>query len=323
MMPSIAKPAARPTPRSTRIRLPIPMFRSQHTTLLTMNFTRLTNTLAAAILGLGLLAANPAATAGNVTIKGSDTMVILGQKWAETYMQTHPDTKIQVTGGGSGTGFAALQNKQTDIANASRKIRAKEREQCIKAFGRNPREYPVALDGLSVYVNAANRIEALSIEEIRDIFTGRITNWKDVGGNDAPIILYSRENNSGTYEFFKEHVLQGRDFAARAQTLAGTAQVLQQVAQDPNGIGYGGAAYGSGAKHLKVSATKGGPAIEPTEESVVSQKYPIWRHLFVYLNPELEKGEVKAFLDWVRSDDGQKVVKDVGYYPLPPNLRRK
>lgn len=264
-----------------------------------------------------------AAFAGNVTVKGSDTMVILGQKWAEVYMKSHPDTKIQVTGGGSGTGFAALQNKQTDIANASRKIRAKEREQCIKAFSKNPREYAVALDGLSVYVNAANKLESLCLEEIRDIFTGKITNWKELGGADAPIILYSRENSSGTYEFFKEHVLLGRDFAPKAQTLAGTAQVLQQVAQDPNGIGYGGAAYGSGAKHIKVAATKGGEPIDPTEESVISQKYPIWRHLFVYLNPELEKGEVKLFLDWIRSDEGQKVVKEVGYYPLPAGLRTK
>lgn len=279
--------------------------------------------LTGALVGLLLSLTATATFAGNVTVKGSDTMVILGQKWAEVYMKSHPDTKIQVTGGGSGTGFAALQNKQTDIANASRKIRAKEREQCIKAFSKNPREYAVALDGLSVYVNAANKIDSLCLEEIRDIFTGKITNWKELGGADAPIILYSRENSSGTYEFFKEHVLLGRDFAPKAQTLAGTAQVLQQVAQDPNGIGYGGAAYGSGAKHIKVAAMKGGEPIDPTEETVVSQKYPIWRHLFVYLNPELEKGEVKLFLDWIRSDDGQKVVKEVGYYPLPAGLRTK
>lgn len=276
------------------------------------------------LIAAGFLAlASLAAVAGEVTVKGSDTMVILGQKWAEVYMQKNPGTKIQVTGGGSGTGFAALQNKQTDIANASRKIRAKEIEQCLKAFAKRPREYSVALDGLSVYVNEKNKIAALSVEELRDIFTGKITNWKDVGGNDAPIILYSRENNSGTYEFFKERVLQGKDFSAKAQTLAGTAQVLQSVAKDSNGIGYGGAAYGAGAKHIKVSETKGSEAIEPTEETVIAQKYPIWRYLYVYLNPDLEKGEVKAYLDWIRSDDGQKVVKDVGYFPLPPHLRKK
>lgn len=275
-------------------------------------------------LGLAAVAATtPVAIAGNITVKGSDTMVILGQKWAEVYMQKNPETKIQVTGGGSGTGFAALQNKQTDLANASRKIRAKEIEQCIKAFGKRPREYAVAMDGLSVYVNEKNPIEALSLEQLRDIFTGKITNWKQVGGPEAPIILYSRENSSGTYEFFKEKVLDGRDFSAKAQTLAGTAQVLQSVAKDSNGIGYGGAAYGQGAKHLKVSATKGGEAIEPSETTVVNHSYPIWRYLYVYLNPDLEKEEVKAYLDWMRGDEGQKVVKDVGYYPLPPNLRKK
>lgn len=263
------------------------------------------------------------ATAGNITIKGSDTMVILGQKWAETYMKAHPETKVQVTGGGSGTGFAALQNRQTDIASASRPIRPKETEQCIKAFGKRPREYAVALDGLSVYVNAANPVDALSVEELRDIFTGKITRWSEVGGKDAPIILYSRENSSGTYEFFKEKVLGGRDFAAKAQTLAGTAQVLQQVASDPNAIGYGGAAYGQGAKHLRVSETKGGVAIEPSEANVVNRKYPIWRTLFVYLNPALDKDEIKAFLDWVRSDAGQAVVQAVGYFPLPAEMRGK
>ncbi|MCC6232255.1 MAG: phosphate ABC transporter substrate-binding protein [Verrucomicrobiales bacterium] len=281
-----------------------------------MTFLRITLLSLAASLSLQ-------AVAGEITVKGSDTMVILGQKWAEAYMQKTPTTKVQVTGGGSGTGFAALQNKQTDIANASRKIRAKEIEQCIKAFSKRPREYAVAMDGLSVYVNEKNPVAALSLEEIRDIYTGKVTNWKDVGGPDAPIILYSRENSSGTYEFFKEKVLQGKDFASKAQTLAGTAQVLQAVASDANAIGYGGAAYGAGAKHIKVSETKGGDAIDPTEETVLAQKYPIWRYLFVYLNPELEKGEIKEDLDWIRSDDGQKVVKDVGYFPLPPHLRKK
>lgn len=283
------------------------------------NFRTTLASLAAALLTSLSLPAQ----AGDITVKGSDTMVILGQKWAEVYMQKHPGSKVQVTGGGSGTGFAALQNRQTDIANASRKIKLKEVEQCVRSFGKRPREYAVALDGLSVYVNSRNKLEALSLEEIRDIFTGKTTNWKDVGGPDAPIILYSRENSSGTYEFFKEQVLLGRDFSPKAQTLAGTAQVLQQVAADPNAIGYGGAAYGQGAKHIKVSVDKGGPAIDPSEESVVARKYPIWRFLYVYLNPELEKAEIKDYLDWIRSDEGQKVVKDVGYYPLPAEFRRK
>jgi phosphate transport system substrate-binding protein len=267
--------------------------------------------------------AAPGLHAATITVKGSDTMVILAQKWAEVYMSTHPDVKIQVTGGGTGTGFAALQNQQTDLCNASRKIRPKEIETCIKAFGRRPTEYRVALDGLSVYVHADNPIQELSLEQLEAIFTGKIRNWKEVGGPDAEIILYSRENNSGTYEFFKEHVLQGKDFAAHAQTMPGTAAVLQAVSRARHGIGYGGAAYGVGAKHLRIRKTANEPAIEPTEENVVQGTYPISRYLYIYVNPALDKGPVADYLKWIRSDAGQAVVKEVGYYPLPPELRSR
>src|ERR1043165_7745827 len=145
------------------------------------------------------------AQAGNITVKGSDTLVILAQKWAEVYMGKHPGVKIQVTGGGSGVGFAALQNRTTDLADASRKIKPKEVEACIKAFGKRPTEYKVALDGLSIYLNESNPVKQLSLDQLKDIFTGKIRNWKDVGGSEGPITIYSRENSSGSYEFFKEH----------------------------------------------------------------------------------------------------------------------
>jgi phosphate transport system substrate-binding protein len=257
----------------------------------------------------------------NVTMKGSDTMVILAQKWAEVYMQKNPDVKVQVTGGGSGTGFAALQNQQTDLANASRKVKAKEVEACIRAFGKRPAEYKVALDGLSVYVHESNPIKQLSLDQLRNIYTGKIKNWKEVGGADGPIALYSRENSSGTYEFFKENVLQGADFAASAQNMPGTAALLQAVGRDPKAIGYGGAAYGQGAKHIMVSKETGGQGVEPTEENILNQSYPIWRYLYIYVNPALDKGDVKKYLTWIRSDEGQALVKNVGYFPLPEKLR--
>lgn len=272
------------------------------------------------ILAAALLVA-ASAQAGNITAKGSDTLVILAQKWAEVYMSKNPGVKIQVTGGGSGTGFAALQNKSTDLADASRKIKAKEIEGCIKAFGKRPNEYKVCLDGLSVYVSASNGITELTVAQLSDIFTGKVKNWKDVGGADLPITVYSRENSSGTYEFFKEHVLKGQDFAATAQTMPGTAALLQAVAKDKGGIGYGGAAYGEGAKHINVKVDKSTPGVEPTEENVLSGKYPIWRYLYVYVNPALDKDEIAAYLAWIRSDEGQTVVKEIGYYPLPKNLR--
>jgi phosphate transport system substrate-binding protein len=271
----------------------------------------------------GLLAMALPALAGNITVKGSDTLVILAQKWAETYMSTHPEVKIQVTGGGSGVGFAALQNQGTDIADASRPIKAKEVEACIKAFNKRPKEYKVAVDGLSVYVNNDNSVKELSLEQLEGIFTGRIQNWKEVGGKDAPITIYSRENSSGTYEFFKEHVLKGKDFSAGAQTMQGTAALLQAINKDPNGIGYGGAAYGEGARALGVKKDADSKAIEPNEETVLNQTYPIWRYLYNYVNPALDKEEIRAYLDWIRSDEGQKIVKEVGYYPLPSALRTK
>ncbi len=263
-----------------------------------------------------------AAAAGNITVKGSDTLVILAQKWAEVYMSTHPEVKIQVTGGGSGVGFAALQNQGTDIADASRQIKAKEKEACIKAFGKVPREYKVAVDGLSVYVNNASPVKELSLAQLEGIFTGQIQNWKELGGPDAPITIYSRENSSGTYEFFKEHVLKGKDFSANAQTMPGTAALLQAVNKDPNGIGYGGAAYGDGARALGIKADAASPAILPTEETVLNQTYPIWRYLYNYVNPALDKDEIRAYLDWIRSDAGQKIVKEVGYYALPGLLAK-
>ena len=269
----------------------------------------------------GVMLTASAAQAADITMKGSDTLVILAQKWAEVYMQKNPETKVQVTGGGSGTGFAALQNQQTDLANASRKIKAKEVEACLKAFGKRPTEYKVALDGLSVYVHESNPVKQLSLDQLRSIFTGKIRNWKEVGGAEGPITIYSRENSSGTYEFFKENVLQGADFAASAQNMPGTAALLQAVGRDPKAIGYGGAAYGQGAKHILVSKETGGQGIEPTEANILNQSYPIWRYLYIYVNPALDKGDVKKYLTWIRSDEAQALVKDVGYFPLPPKLR--
>ncbi len=258
----------------------------------------------------------------DITAKGSDTMVILVQKWAEVYMKANPEVKIQVTGGGSGTGFAALQNQTTDLANASRQIKPKEKAECIKAFRKVPTEYKVALDGLSVYVHESNPITELTTAQLEDIFTGKVTNWKDLGGKNENITLYSRENSSGTYEFFKEHVLNKKDFAATAQTLQGTAQVIQAVAKEPDGIGYGGAAYAAGVRQLKIKKDAASTAVEPTEENIINQTYPIWRYLYIYVNPNLDKGEIGAYLKWIRSDQGQAIVKNIGYFPIPADLRK-
>lgn len=270
---------------------------------------------------LATLTAASAFAADSITIKGSDTMVILGQKWAEVYMKTHPGSVVQVTGGGSGTGIAALLNGTTDICDASRPMKTVEVADFVKKFKTRPKEYKMCMDGLAVYAHSGNPVAQLSIPQLEAIFTGKITNWKEVGGPDTAISVYGRENSSGTYEFFKEHVLKNKDFMAATKTMPGTAAVIQAVAQDPHGIGYGGIAYGEGVKHLKVSKAEGSEAIEPSEENVLSQKYPIARYLFNYADPKKDTGAVAAYITWCRSDEGQAVVKEVGYYPLPQNMR--
>ena len=250
-----------------------------------------------------------------LTIKGSDTMVILAQNWAQAFMDANPGKVIQVSGGGSGTGVAALINGTADLANASRPIKDKERKQLSKRRNAEAQEYRVALDSLAVYVPAANKIESLTIPQLKKIFRGETTNWKDVGGEDTSIVLYSRENNSGTYAYFKEHVLDNDDFAATAQTLPGTAAVINAISKDPAGIGYGGIAYAEGVRTVKVASADGEP-VEPTMENATSGKYPLSRFLNIYSAGEAT-GIAKEYLDFVLSDDGQKIVEGVGYYPLP------
>jgi phosphate transport system substrate-binding protein len=250
-----------------------------------------------------------------ITIKGSDTMVILGQRWAETYMKEHPEQRIQVTGGGSGTGIAALINGGTDICEASRPMKDKEKEMVRSRHGKDVTEIPVALDGIAIYVPESSPIQSLTKAQLKGIYTGVITNWKDVGGKDQRIVAYSRENNSGTYVFFKEHVLGNEDFGRNIQTLPGTAAVVNAVSKDPASLGYGGIAYASGIRAVGVKKDDSSPGIIPTMETVDKGEYPLSRQLFFYTTGA-PAGEVKAFIDWVLGPEGQKICQAVGYYPL-------
>lgn len=267
-----------------------------------------------------LSAAGVSSRAAEITIKGSDTMVILNQKWAQEYMKKHPDVNIQVTGGGSGTGIAALRNNTTDIAAASRLIKPKEIQDFLVNSGIKPIQYKTCLDGVAVFVNASNPLNEISIPTLGKIFRGEITNWKQVGGPDQPIVLYSRESNSGTYAFFKEEVLLEKDYSPRAQTLAGTAALIDAVSKDTKGIGYGGIGYSHGVKALKLRRTDSDVATAPTQENVESGTYPLSRSLNFYLNPRSTAPEIEKFVKWVRGVEGQKIVALVGYYPLPGTL---
>lgn len=251
-----------------------------------------------------------------ITIKGSDTMVILGQRWAETYMKIHPGVVIQVTGGGSGTGIAALINGSADIAEASRPMKDKEKLEVKAKRGSDVVEIPTALDGIAIYVNEKNPITRITTAQLKSIYQGDTKSWKSLGGSDAGIVLYSRENNSGTYAYFKEHVLREEDFSAECQTLPGTAAIINAVAKDPNGIGYGGIGYSKRVRVLAVATNDSLGYVEPTEANVTSGKYPLARFLYWYCVGE-PSGDAKNLINWVLSEDGQKIVTDVGYYALP------
>jgi phosphate transport system substrate-binding protein len=242
-------------------------------------------------------------------------MVILAQRWAEKYMSKNTGVTIQVTGGGSGTGISALINGTTDICNASRPMKPSERDKLKVRFGSLGVEIKAAKDGLSVYVNEGNPVTELSLEQLKAIYTGKVTNWKSLGGRDERIIVYGRENNSGTYVYFKDNVLDGDDYATTMQSMPGTAAVVNAVSKDAAGIGYGGAAYGKGIREIKVKKDEKATAYAPTIENIKAGTYPITRFLYMYVKNR-PTGAMKEYIDWILSDEGQQVVTEVGYFPI-------
>lgn len=248
-----------------------------------------------------------------LTIKGSDTMVILVQRWTEMFPGKNK-VQFQVTGGGSGTGISALINGTTDICSSSRPMKTGEVKQIREKYHYNGLEVRVARDGIAVYLNVNNPVQNLTIGQVKRIYTGEIVNWKELGGSDARIVLYSRENNSGTYEFFKEHVLQKQDFASQTQHMVGTGALVNAVAKDPNAIGFGGIAYASGVRPAALAFNESSRYVLPKEEEILTGNYPVSRLLYFYLK-ERPSGLAKEFIDWVISKNGQAVVSEVGYLP--------
>ncbi|MFH0910000.1 MAG: phosphate ABC transporter substrate-binding protein [Planctomycetota bacterium] len=278
-----------------------------------------------AVLGIGLLGlagvvpTGRAAEQKTVTVKGSDTMVNLASFWAEAFMKKAPGIDVTVTGGGSGTGIAALLNGTTDICNASRKIQEKELDEAAKR-GIAPREHVAALDGIAVVVNPANPVSELTLEQLKKIYIGTYPRWSAVGGPDWAIVLLSRETSSGTYAFFQEEVLGRMDYAPSALLMPATSAIVQAVAEDKGAIGYVGLGYPEEAKGkvkvLKVKKDKDAPAVAPTVGTVPSGEYPIARALYLYTNGE-PKGSIRAYIDFCRSAEGQKIVEALGFVPLP------
>jgi len=256
-----------------------------------------------------------------IQIKGSDTMVNLSQTWAEKYMEKNPEEFIAVTGGGSGTGLSSLISGTCDIAMSSRNIKEKEVDLARKN-GIEPYEIKAALDGLAVVVNPNNPVGKLTIDQLAGIFTGKISNWKEVGGKDGKIVILSREVNSGTHVYFKEHVLRKNDpnskeeFAPGALLLSSSQAIADEVAQNPDAIGYYGMGYISNKhKPIMVARDEKSEYEAPTIENVVNGKYPISRPLFLYTNGE-PQGPVKKFVDFCLSQEGQDIVLETDFVPM-------
>ncbi len=248
-------------------------------------------------------------------IKGSDTVLPLSQKEAEMYMKANKMNKITVTGGGSGVGLAALVDNTTDIAMSSRKIKMDEKMK-LQDAGRAYKEVTIAYDALSVIVNNDNKVSQLTREQLEGIFTGKVKNWKDVGGDDLQIVVYSRESSSGTYEFFKEHVMNKKNYASSVLSMPATGAIVQSVSQTKGAIGYIGLAYmEKSVKALKVSYDAGKTFVAPSMATAKDKTYPVIRPLYYYYLNTVEK-TVKPFIDYVLSAEGQKTVEQVGYVPL-------
>jgi phosphate transport system substrate-binding protein len=248
-------------------------------------------------------------------IKGSDTVLPLTQKEAEVYMKKNAGSSIMVTGGGSGVGISALLSGTTDICQSSRSLKLDEKMKLNEA-GKAFKETIIAYDALAVIVNPANKVTKLTREQLEGIFTGKITNWKEVGGDDNKIVVYSRETSSGTYEFFKEHVLNKKNYASSALLMPATGAIVQSVSQTKGAIGYVGLAYiEKSVKPIQVSYDKGKTFYSPSVETAKSKKYPITRPLYYYYLSVTEK-TVSPYVKFVLSSEGQKIVLDEGYVPL-------
>ena len=255
--------------------------------------------------------------------KGSDTMVNLALAWAETYQAAHSDVEIAVTGGGSGTGLAALVNQTVDIANASRAIKPEEMAEA-EAQGLDPIEFVVARDAIAVVVHPDNPVQELTFQQLSDIYSGKINNWKVVGGEDRPIVRLSREINSGTHVYFLETVIrQGRSepkvfFSTDTLLLPSSEGIISEVRENPNAIGYDGLGYvPDDLKLIAVSKEPGGPFVLPSVNTVLNDTYPIARDLYMY-TPGEPTGAVRDYLDWILSPEAQAIVAEQGFVPIAP-----
>jgi phosphate transport system substrate-binding protein len=261
--------------------------------------------------------------------KGSDTMVNVAQVWAEEYRKVAPHVAVEVSGGGSGVGIAALIKGAVDAANASRNIKPSEADQALKNTGKSPVDFKVGYDALAVFVHRDNPLTEITLEQLEQIYAedGRFLRWSDLGVTipgvrDDRIVRISRQSSSGTYEFFREHALRNNDFRLGSLDLNGSKEVVELVAHTPTAIGYSGMGYAiSAVKMLSVASKPGEPAAAPAVAAIHNGTYPLARSLHIYTLGE-PQGALKGYLDWILSEPGQRVVEDSGYVPLPSDQRK-
>jgi len=258
---------------------------------------------------------------GNIENKGSDTIVNLALAWAEAYKSNHPDIRISVTGGGTGTGIAALINGTVDIANASRQIKIEERKEA-EANGITPVEFIVARDAIAIIVHPDNPVNKLTIDQLSAIYSGQINNWSEIGGEDRPIVRLSRETNSGTHVYFLENVLRKGEvdnqtlFSMDTLLLPSSEIISAEIRQNPNAIGYDGLGYVTeDLKTIAVGRESTGPFIQPSAQSVNDQLYPIARDLYMYTTEE-PTGEILEYIQWILSPEAQDIVTELGFVPI-------
>jgi len=263
------------------------------------------------------------ATATTIQVKGSDTMVNVAQAWAEEYKKVAPNVDVEVSGGGSGVGIAALEKGTIDIANASRNMKPEEIAQAKSNTGKEPKEFIVGFDALALYVHPDNPIASITVAQLAEIFAegGTVTKWSQLGVKipgvtDDEIVRVSRQSSSGTYEFFREHVLQKKDFKLGSRDMNGSKEVVELIANTKTAIGYSGMGYATPAvKMLPLARAEGEPPVAPTVENTLNHTYPLARSLQVYTLGE-PTGAIKTYVDWMLSEAGQRILAENGYVPV-------
>ena len=273
----------------------------------------------AALLTLALLSALPA-WAQTINVYVSDPLFDLGKTWARAYASRHPAARIQVEAAPTAAAFAALRGQKASLAIVSRMMRYQESEACQTAFGQRPAEFKVGVNGVAVYVNVANPVRILTYDELAAIFRGKYQNWNQIAGPNGPIPLHSPPTNSAIGELFAAEILDGKAWAPGLHTLPG-ADLPKAIANDHYAIGCGPLIRAPGVRALAIKRAFSSTPVEPTDETIANRIYPISGYLYVYLNPAANQGALKACVDWLRSDEGQQIVKAAGFFPLPAKFR--